>query len=220
MQLPDVKYFCREFYKRFSALDLRPLQLKFIESAELVSIALVKYNESEDIEAAIAVNKDTVRLLKINSFRKIDSLFTFATPLELFTNLLTLLLMCCHASKVYINPSEALAVMLGRQIRTWQELVVHICSLLPEEQGHIIVKESPQDALRFLKTNFRIQDNVLVTDGLYRSETPFKDTLELIRAVLDSVSAVLNIHDYEIDPFFKQCPELHLQGFFPSWPGF
>jgi hypothetical protein len=204
MKLPDVKYFCREFYKRFSALDLKPLQLKFIESADLVSIALVKCNESEDIEAAIAVDQDTVRLLKINSFDEIDSLFTFAAPLDLYTNLLTLLLMCCHASGVTVSPAEALAATLGKKIKRWQELVTFICSLLPEEQGRIVVKENHKNAVKFLKAEFAVENDTLTISGLYESEIKFKDTLELVRAVLDSLSAVLNIRGYEIDPFSAQ----------------
>ena len=219
MKLANVKEFCNVFYKRFSALNIEPYQLKFYESPDSVSICLMKRNEEGDIEAALTVTENTVRLLKIDSFEKIDTFFTFATPLELYTNLLTLLLMCCHASGVIISPVEALAVTLGRRIKTWRELVFHICSLLPEEKGCIVVKESRRNALRFLKTDFRIRDNVLVTDGMHRSETPFKDTLELIRAVLDSLSAVLNIHGYLIDPFFKRCPGPLLRGFFPAPAG-
>jgi len=201
MKLDNVRAFCNEFYRRFSALKLQPLQLKLFDSDGSVSIALVKKNESEDIEAAVTINQDTVSLLKINSFENIDTFFTFVTPLELYTNLLTLLIMCCHASGVIISPSEALNVTLGLKINTWCELIIYICSLSPEGKRHIAVQENRQNALKFLKTTFHVIDGMLITDGLYKSQIKYKDLLELIRAVLDSMCAVLKMHGYEIDPF-------------------
>ena len=201
MIFSEVRAFCETFYMRFSVLDLCPFQLRFFNDSDSVSIALISKNETGDIKSAVSINEDSIRVIKINSFEKLDVFFTFATPLELFNNLLTLLLVCCGASNVFINPSEAISATLGRKIKTWRELVIYICSLLPEEQGKIIVQENRQNALRLLKTSFQVTDGMFVTDGLYKSQTSYKDLLELIRAVLDALSAVLKIHDYEINPF-------------------
>ena len=203
MELADVRAFCKTFYTRFSALNVRPLQLRFFDTQDLVSIALMKQNETGDIEAAVCVDEDAVRILKINSFEKLNTFFTYATPLELYTNLLTILLLCCGVSHIIISLPEALCATLGRKINTWRELVTFICSLSPKEQGKIIVQENHQNAIKFLKTTFYVQDNIFITDGLYRSRTPYKDILELIRAVLDALCAVLKIHGYVIDPFLK-----------------
>ncbi|MCL2722170.1 MAG: hypothetical protein FWD47_12650 [Treponema sp.] len=201
MKLKDVKCFCNEFYRRFSALDLHPLQLRYIETEDSVSVALIKHDEAAGIEASVTINCDSVRLLKINCFDRLDSFFTFDTPLELYTNLLTLLLMCCHASGIIISPSEAINTTLGKKIKTWRELVIYICSLSPKEQATIVVQENHQNALKFLKTTFHVDDGMLVTDGFYKCKIKFKDQLELVRAVLDSLCAVLKIHDYIINPF-------------------
>ena len=147
MKLKDIKVFCNEFYKRFSALDLYPLQLKYFETQDSVSIALIRHNESMDIEAAININEDSIRLLKICSFDDLDTCFIFCTPLELYTELLTMLLICCKASKIIISPSEAVSVTLGHKIKNWRELVSFICSLCPKEQGSIIVQENRQNAI-------------------------------------------------------------------------
>jgi len=68
MKLSEVSNFCKVFYKRFSVLDLNQYQLKYFHTSDMVSIALTGKNESADIEAAVAVNANTVRLLKINYF--------------------------------------------------------------------------------------------------------------------------------------------------------
>jgi hypothetical protein len=184
-------------------LDLRPLQLEFTDTQDAVSIALVKCNETVDIEAALYINHDSVRLLKINTFDEMDTFFTFITPLELYTNLLTLLLVCCLASRVIVSPSEAVTVTLGRKINTWRELVIYICSLFPKEKGHIVVQENGQNALKFLKTTFHVADGMFMTDGLYRSQIKYNDLIGLILAVLDAVSAVFKIFDYVVDPFLN-----------------
>ena len=195
MKLSEVSSFCKVFYRRFSVLDLNPYQLKYLHSSCMVSIALTRKNE-----AAIAVSADTIRLLKINCFEKIDSLFTFDTPLELYANLLTLLLLCAHASGAVISPAYAVSITLGCEIKSWRELVFHICSLYSGDKGHIAVQENHQNAVRFLKTTFHITDGALYTEGIHKSRTPFKDQLELVRAVLDGVAAVLKIHGFTIDP--------------------
>jgi len=200
MEIKAAKDFCKEFYKRFSSLDLHPFQLEYTDSADACSIALITHDEKMDIEAAIVVDEDSISILKINCFEDVDCFFKFDTPLELYTNLLTLMLACCQASKVFIPPVEALNVTLCHKIKTWRELVVYLCSLSPEWQVPIVVQESCQNALKILKTSFHIYNSELVTDGLYRSKAPYKDILGMIHAVLDAVSAVLKIHDYEVNP--------------------
>ena len=201
MKLKEAIAFCHEFYKRFSTLSLERFQFKFTESSDSCSISLISRNEEAEITASIYITEDEVRLLKIDSFDPIDSCFVYDTPLELYTNILSLLLVCCHASGVFISPSEAVSVTLSHKIKTWQELVIYICSLLPKEQGIITVQENRQNALKLLKTSFSVNDGVFMIDGLYKSQSKFKDILELIRAVLDALSAVLKIYDYVIDPF-------------------
>ena len=188
------------FYLKFSALmpDQSQYQLKFYESAESVSISLQSKNEFEDLEAILSISEDTVRILKIKSFEDLRTCFTFDTPLELYTNLLTLMLICCNASLIFISPSEALNVTLGKKLKNWRDLVVYLCSLSPKE---IPVFENKQNAVCFLKTTFQIQDNTLITDGLYKSRTPYQDLLESIRAVLDTLAGVLKINDIVLNPF-------------------
>jgi len=111
------------------------------------------------------------------------------------------LLLCAHASGAIISPAYAVSITLGREIKTWRELVTFICSLCPIEQGTITIQENHQNAVRFLKTTFYVTDGVLYTEGMHKSKTPFKDQLELVRTVLDGVSAVFKIHGYTIDPF-------------------
>ena len=200
MKLNHVKYICDKFYRRFSVLNLHPFQLKIYNTADSVSIALIRKSESAAIQAALYITGNSVRLLKINVFDKIDSTFQYDSPLELYTNLLTLMLLCCYASGAIVPISDAVSVTIGRKINNWRELVTVLCSLLPKEQGTITVYENHQ-YIKFLKTEFRITDGVLLTDGLHKSRTPFKDTIELIHAVLTAVSAVLKIHGYIIDPF-------------------
>lgn len=208
MKLFEVSNFCKVFCRRFSVLDLKPFQLEYSHSSNMVSIALTRKNETAGIEAVVDVdvNTNTIRLLKINCFENIDTFFPFDTPLELYTNLLTLLLLCCHVSGAIISPSYAVSITLGREIKTWRELVTFICSLSPKEQGTITVHENHQNAIRFLRTTFHVTDGMLITDGLHKSQTPFKDQLELVRAVLDGVSAVFKIYGYSVDPF-SVCQE-------------
>ena len=204
MKLPDVRIFCELFYRRFSALNLEPFQLRFFDSQGLVSIAIINKKEKVDSEAVIVIDENSIYLLQINCFENIDVYFTYDSPLELYTNLLILMLLCCKASGIHIPPTVALSVTLGHEINTWRELVIYLCSLLPEEQGFIWVQENNQNALKLLKTTFQVWENVLITDGLYRRQTPYKNTLELIRAVLDDLSTVLKVYGYIIDPFFVE----------------
>ena len=111
--------------------------------------------------------------------------------------------MCCHASKVFISPDEALTATLGRETKSWRELVIYICSLVPEGPKKIVVQENHQNALKFLKTTFHVSDGMFVSRGLYNTQIKFKDVLELIRTVLDGVSAVFKISGYEVNPFFE-----------------
>ena len=203
MELKAVKDFCKEFYKKFSVLDLRPFQLEFSDSPDTCSIVMVTHNEKMNIEAAITINENSVYLLKITCFNDLDTFFIFDSPLELYTNLLMLLLSCCRASRVFVSPSDAISVTLGRKIKNWRELVKFICSLTPKGQAKIVVQENDQYSLRLLETTFRVIDGELNIDGLYRSKIPYKDILELIHAVLEGLSDLLKIHDYEVNPFFE-----------------
>ena len=142
MEINQVITFCNTFYRRFSALNLSPFQLRFRDSSDSCSISLVGHSESEPIEAVITINLDTVRLLKINHFEQVDTVFIFSTPLELYMRLLEQLIKCCEASGLFVSPAEVLTATLGRKIKNWRELVIYICSLLPEEQGSVNVFES------------------------------------------------------------------------------
>jgi len=203
MIVSDIKYFCNIFCRRFSSLNILPYQIKVLDSYDSVSIALIKQNEYTDVEAAISINKDTIRILKINTYESIDTVYTYISPLELYTYLLMLMLLCCIASNVFINPVEALSVTLERRINTWKELVFHICSFLPKENEKVTILENRQNALKFLKTTFQTENNVFLTEGLYWSKTPYNDVLELIRAVLYALCAVFNINNYIVNPLTK-----------------
>ncbi len=202
MEIEEVKQFCETFYRRFSTFPLRGFQLKLFTTEDSSSLALVRKNESEDIEAVITATDDSIRIIKIKSFDELLTVFTFDTPLELFTNLLTLTLVCCNASGELISPEEALTVTLGNKVTTWRELIIKICSLAPEDE-QILVQENHENAVKLLKTVFLIQDSYLLTKGMYNSQTHYNDILELIRAVLDALSALFRVHDIIIDPFFK-----------------
>ena len=206
MKLEDVKNFCKVFYKRFSVLDLRPFQLKFEEYVDCVSISLEKKNLYEDAASILVIDTKTVRILKINSFEDINTRFVYDTPLELYTNLLTLMLLCCNASHVFISPMEALNATLGKKLKSWRELVVYICSLSPEK---ITVFENKQNALKFLKTTFCMQSNVFTSEGLFWNQVQCNDVLEMIRAVLDAISGVFKIYDYVVDPFPLKIRDMH-----------
>ena len=202
MKLYDVKKLCYEFYLRFSTLPLGMYQLKFVTAPESVSISLISKRNEFDKAAILTITEDEVRILKINTFDDIDTIFIFDTPLELYTNLLTLMLVCCTASKVYIPAQDALNVTLCKKLKTWRELITFLCSLSPEDQGTILVQENHENALRLLRTSFSAEDGAFTTKGLYNSETPYKDVLDLIRISLEALSGLLKIHDYIIDPFF------------------
>ena len=113
MELAAVRALCKTFYQRFSALNLHPFQLKFYSTPDLVSIALVNKKETVDSEAAIVIDEDSIYLLQIQNFDNIDVYFTFNTPLELYTNLLTLILQCCESSNVHISTEDAMLATLG-----------------------------------------------------------------------------------------------------------
>ena len=201
MEINQVKDCCRIFYNRFSALDLKPYQLRFKDSPETVSIALVTHNNRMDAEAILSIGHNTVRILKFNSYEELDTCFIFETPLELYTELLTLMIICCNASMIFISPFDALKVTLGEDIRTWRELVKYLCSLPPKKQGKITVKETRQGALKLLETSFAVSDDVFTTDGFYKRQVEFYDSLELLRATLEALSGLFKIHGYEINPF-------------------
>ena len=203
MEIKELKDCCRIFYNRFSALDLKPFQLRFNDSSETVSIALVAHNNRVDAEAILSISQDTVRLLKINSFDDLNSCFIFKNQLELFMNLVTLMLVCCGASNVTILPLDAFSATLGKKINNWRELVFHICSLTPKNQRKITVKQTRHGTLKFLETSFHVGDGGMLTiDGLYsKSETRYEDSIELFYALFEAMSRLLKIHDLEIDPF-------------------
>ena len=200
MKLSEVINFCREFSARFSALNLRHLQLEFHESPETASISLACRNEACNTEAVLAVSHDTVRLLKINCFEPVDCHFTFSSKLELYAHLLRLLVKSCEASGIFVSPFEALNATLGRKINDWRELVVYVCSLLPEEQGAIEVLASRYNALWLLATIFFVHDGVFVADGFFRRQIEYENSLDLIISVLETVSGLLKIFGYEVDP--------------------
>ena len=203
MKIEDIKKCCYEFYRKFSALDLQHLQLKFTEREDSASIVLMGKNEHEEIEAAIHISQDTVFLVKINCFDDIDVSFIFDTELELYCNLLTLLILCCYASQIKISILEALSVTLTRKIRTWRDIVKFLCSLTPKDKAPIVVRENHQNALKFLNTTLLVKDGFFIADGLFKTHVEYKELLALVHAVLEAVSAVFKIYNYEVNPFFE-----------------
>jgi len=102
-----------------------------------------------------------------------------------------------------ISPFEAVSATLGKKIKTWRELVLHICTLTPKGQPKITVKETRQGALKFLDAAFYVTDTVFTFEGpYYKSQTKYNDPIELIDAILEAISWLLKIHDYVIDPFY------------------
>ena len=102
-----------------------------------------------------------------------------------------------------ISPFEAVSATLGKKIKTWRELVLHICTLTPKGQPKITVKETRQGALKFLDAAFHVTDNVFTFEGpYYKSQTKYNDPIELIDAILEAISRLLKIHDLEINPFY------------------
>jgi hypothetical protein len=201
MKIEQVIAFCNIFYRRFSALNLSPFQLKFYNNQDSCSISLIGQNDSAATEAVIVINLDTVRLLKIAHFEDVDTVFIFSNKLELYYHLLEQLTKCCEASGIFVSPHEAVAATLGRKINNWRELVIYVCSLLPEEQGSITVLESRYNGLWFLETIFLVCDGTFVADGFLKRQIEYKDLLELIRVVLQAVSGLFKIFDFEVDPF-------------------
>ena len=96
-------------------MDLRPFQLKFRASPEMVSIALVKFNETVNLEAAIAIDCDTVRLLKINFFDDLDTCFIFENPLELYTNILSLMLLAVLLQELLLLPLKLFLLLSAKK---------------------------------------------------------------------------------------------------------
>ena len=206
MKLIDIKNFCHIFCFKFSALNLGNFQLQIFDSVEAVSVALVKFNMCPDIAAAINITEDEVRLLKIESFDPLDCVFTYNSPLELFGNLFSLLVLCCHALKKNIDPVEALSVMVCKKIKRWQDLIIFLCSLSPDYNSKIQVLENADNSIMLFKTKFYIANYTLFTEGFYRSRVQFNDTLGLINAVLDALSAILKINNCYIDPLASNEP--------------
>ena len=200
MEINQVITFCNTFHRRFSALNLCPFQLRFRDEFDSCSISLIGHGESENIEAVLTISSDTVRLLKINYFDNLPTRFTFSNLLELYSHLLEQLIKCCHASGVFVSPSEALNATLGRKIKDWRELVTYICSLLPEEQGSINILESRCNAISLLGTIFLVYDGLFIADGFFKRQVEYKDLLGLIRAALQALSGLFEIFDYEVDP--------------------
>jgi hypothetical protein len=138
MKISDTKTLCQIFYQRFSTLipDQSQYQLKFHASPEsVISIVLQSKNEFEDLAAVLSITEDTVRILKIESYEDLKVSFVYDTPLELYKNLFTLMILCCRASRLDISVSEALNATLSCKIKTWRDLVKHICSLVSGRTG-------------------------------------------------------------------------------------
>ena len=200
MKIDEVKAACHLFYRRFSALNLRPCQLELFIATDSVSIAIVKLNG--DIETVISITCDKVRLLKISSFDPLNTIFTFESPFELYSNLIAQMLLCCLASRIEVSVFHALSATLGKRINDWRELILHICTLTPRGQPKIIVKETRQGALEFLEASFCVIDEVFIFEGpYYKSETKYNDPIELVYAILEALSKVFLIHGHTVDPF-------------------
>jgi hypothetical protein len=209
LEIDRLKPFIDIFAERFGTIDLHGYQVKVLKSDESVSVVIVRSNESAEIEAAIDVSDDTVRLIRLASFSDVDPDFTYTNALDLYNNLLTLLLVCCNSLHVYINPLEALTVTLGKRVQNWRELVIYLCSLSAEGTDSILVQENGQNAIKLYKTVFWLKNNedsgknYFITKGVFNSVTPYKDLIELIRAVLTALSSLLQIAGVEVDPFFE-----------------
>jgi len=81
----------------------------------MVSIALVKFNETVNLEAAIAIDCDTVRLLKINFFDDLDTCFIFENPLELYTNILSLMLLAVLLQELLLLPLKLFLLLSAKK---------------------------------------------------------------------------------------------------------
>ena len=119
---------------------------------------------------------------------------------SLDVKVLILLLYCRNSKKknIYVTLSNIFLT----KINVWTDLVYHFCLSASLEQGSLVNVYKNDNTISFLKTTFKVEGRVFMSDGLYKAIIPFKDDLELLEAVITAISEVLNISGYKkIDPF-------------------